>query len=349
MNKEYRILIGLLLLVIGGGIWWAITNHKFSNSQILNPGGQVKKELPYEKYSFENLARRGGVASRIEVVGNKFYYHSEGRRISGEINLPSGPGPEGTEGIIVMARGYVDKEIYKTGMGTHNAAVVYAKAGYITLAPDFSGYGESDPEDENALGARLVKPVEILDLLASLGSLPQADLSRVYLWGHSNGGQIMLSVAEIIGKRESVEPYSRESRIRAVTLWAPVSKPFPYNILFYTDEATDSGKWLRGQVAEFEKDYDVFNYSIDKYLDWIAMPIQLHQGSADEAVPKKWSDELADRLKGLGVSVNYFVYLGADHNMKPAWDSVVARDIEWFNQLAKPADAKAMAGERGDL
>lgn len=294
----------------------------------MNPGGQVKKELPYEKYSFENLAKRGGVASKIEVVGNKFYYHSEGRKISGEISVPPFDFAQGLRGVIVMARGYVDKEVYKTGMGTHNAAVVYAKNGYITLAPDFSGYGESDPEDENALGARLVKPVEILDLLASLSSLPQADLSRVYLWGHSNGGQIMLSVAEIVGNGGL-----QGVTLKGLTLWAPVSKPFPYNILYYTDDASDSGKWLRGEIAEFEKDYDVFNYSIDKYLDQINIPIQIHQGSADEAVPKKWSDDLVKNLRDKEKNVAYYVYLGADHNMRSSWDTVVSRDVEWFNTI----------------
>lgn len=325
MVKKVFFVVGIVLF--GVGIWWVITNHKFSNSQILNPGGQVKKELLYEKYSFEKLARRGGVGSKIEVVGNKFYYRSEGRRISGEINNPTRTDLVGKYPVIVMARGYVDKEIYKTGVGTHNAATVYAKSGYITLAPDFSGYGESDPEDENALGARLVKPVEILDLLASLGSLPQADLSRVYLWGHSNGGQIMLSVAEILGM---MEPRGRTPRVRGVTLWAPVSKPFPYNILYYSDEASDSGKWLRGEVAEFEKDYDVFQYSIDRSIDGIQIPVQIHQGSADEAVPKKWSDELVKNLREKEKDVTYYIYPGVDHNMKPDWDRVVARDLDFF-------------------
>ncbi len=138
----------------------------------------------------------------------------------------------------------------------------------------------------------------------------------------------MLSVAEILGR---VEPRGRTPRVLGVTLWAPVSKPFPYNILYYTDEASDSGKWLRGQVAEFEKDYDVFNYSIDKYLDWIELPIQLHQGTADEAVPKKWSDELVKNLKEKEKDVKYYIYFGADHNMRPAWDQVVARDVEFLN------------------
>lgn len=301
---------------------------------ILSPqGDKARQELPYDKYSFERLAQRGGVASKIEVSGNKFYYYSEGRRISGEINIPSGPGPEGGLGVVVMARGYVDKEIYQTGMGTHNAAKYYAEHGYVTYAPDFSGYGESDPpggeagpEDENALGARLVKPVEILDLIASL-----TQDKPIYLWGHSNGGQIMLSVAEILSKAQDFK--GPTLKVRGVTLWAPVSKAFPYNILFYTDDASDSGKWLRARVAEFERDYDVFAYSIDRYLDWIELPVQIHQGTGDESVPSKWSDELAKSLRDKGKEVNYFVYPGADHNFKPGWDKVVSRDVEWFELL----------------
>ncbi len=331
-----KIVVFVLLILVGVGLWWALASKNVGT--ILNPmGEQMRTEKPYDKYSFERLAQRGGVASKIEIVGNKFYYYSEGRRISGEINLPSGPGPEG---LIVMARGYVDKEIYKTGIGTHNAAKYYADHGYITLAPDFSGYGESDPEDENALGARLTKPVEILDLIASVradNNLPaQAGLPLqgrdvpIYLWGHSNGGQIMLSVAEILGMSKSVNLYSSESVIRGMTLWAPVSKPFPYNILYYTDEADDQGKWLRGEIAKFEQDYDVYNYSIDRYMDKINIPLQIHQGSADDAVPKKWSDTLAESLKSKDKRATYYVYPGADHNMKPGWDTVVSRDIDFF-------------------
>jgi len=115
-------------------------------------------------------------------------------------------------------------------------------------------------------------------------------------------------------------------------LWAPVSKPFPYNILYYTDEASDSGKWLRRQVADFEKDYDVFNYSIDRYLDWINIPVQIHQGTADTEVPVTWSDELYQKMHYVP-DVTYYRYPGADHNMRPFWDKVVARDVEWFNYL----------------
>lgn len=249
-----------------------------NDKEMVSPGSGVreKTEKPYDKYSFERLVAREDKPSKIEIgreiastaeYGSYvFYYTSEGRRISGQLNLPN---LSRLMGVVVMARGYVEKDGYTIGTGTRNAAAVYARNGYITLAPDFSGYGESETEDTNALGARLVKPVEILDLIASLESLPQADLNKVYLWGHSNGGQIMLSVAEVLGQRLKVKGTSGQARVLGATLWAPVSKPFPYNILYYTDEADDQGKWLRGEIAKFESEYDVYNYSIDKYLEWI--------------------------------------------------------------------------------
>ncbi len=319
--KRFGFLIIIFVII---GFWWGIANRR---GDLQSPKGEeVVKEKLYEKYSFENLAKRGGVASKIDVVGNKFYFKSEGRRISGELNRPAGSDPVG---VVVMARGYVEKEGYRTGIGTHNAAKYFSERGYTTYAPDFSGYGESDPEDPNGLGARLVKPVEILDMIASVEATTKLP---IYLWGHSNGGQIMISVAEILGKRET-SLQGQSSQVKGVTLWAPVSKPFPYNILYYTDDASDSGKWLRGQISEFEKEYDVFNYSIDRYLDWINMPIQIHQGSLDEAVPKVWSDKLVESLKLKDKRVTYFVYPGADHNMKPNWDSVVTRDLEFFASL----------------
>lgn len=336
--------VGVVVMIAG---WLATSN---SGSLMLNPLGdaQVIKEKPYDKYGFENLVERSDVPSKIELgkelasgegyTSHVFYYQSEGRRISGQINLPdpAGPGSAGEYPVVVMARGYVDKEIYETGIGTKNAASVYARNGYITLAPDFSGYGESDQEDENALGARVVKPVEILDLLASLDSLEMVDTTQIFLWGHSNGGQIMLSVAEILGRQEQLNK-NIEYRVKGVTLWAPVSKPFPYNILYYTDELSDHGKWLRREIAVFEQDYDVYDYSIDRYLDWITVPLQIHQGGLDDAVPKKWSDALVESLTAKDKRVTYYVYPTADHNMRPnlpaqaGWDNVVIRDLEFFD------------------
>lgn len=332
--------LGLMIVVavwLSGG--WYYLNQK--ETRVLSPGeAELQSEKPYEKYGFERLVGRLDQASEIELgrvletqpeyTSYLFYYQSEGRRISGQLNLPN---LSRLMGAVVMARGYVEKEGYQTGTGTKNAAAVYAKNGYVTIAPDFSGYGESEAEDPNALGARLVKPVEILDLIASLRSLPQIDLNQIYLWGHSNGGQIMLSVAEVLGQRLMVTGTSGQTKVLGATLWAPVSKPFPYNILFYTDEADDQGKWLRSEIAKFEADYDVYKYSIDRHLDWIQIPLFVHQGTVDDAVPVEWSRELVERLKEHGKSYEYYEYPGADHNMRPDWNTVVGRDVAWFEGL----------------
>lgn len=339
MRRKLWIGAGLILVAaLGVGMFWGSRLAPVGRT-ILSPLA-TPTPRPYDAYRFAALAERPAHPSTIEIgrematypeyTSYLFTYTSEGKRISGQLNLPN---LSRTMPVVVMARGYVEKEQYTTGVGTKNAAAVYAKHGYITLAPDFSGYGESDPEDANALGARLTKPVEIIDLIDSLHSLPQVDTNQVYLWGHSNGGQIMLSVAEILGRR-SDQSAVRSVQVRGLTLWAPVSKPFPYNILYYTDDADDQGKWLRHEIAQFEGTYDAYEYSLDRHLDWIAVPIQLQQGTADEAVPVSWSRALRDQLKEHEKMIQYYEYPGADHNLRPAWDTVVQRDLAWFGELA---------------
>ncbi len=287
--------------------------------QIISPLGspyQVEKEKPLEKYSFENLKKRGGKGSEIKVETDHFFsYTSENRKITGLVNIPQG---SGNFPVIVMLRGYIDKEIYQTGMGTQRASEFFAEHGFLTLAPDFLGYGGSDMPPDNVWEERFLKSVAVLDLIASVKSLPQADPTKIRLWGHSNGGMIALSVLEI-----SQENYP-------TTLWAPVSQFFPYDILYYTDEFDDKGKALRQSLAEFEKDYDINKYSFDEHLDWIQAPILIHQGTEDESIPVKWSDNLVARLKKLEKEVDYYLYPGADHNLKGAWQTVVQRDLQFF-------------------
>ncbi len=57
--------------------------------------------------------------------------------MTGRLTIPVG---EGKFPIILMLRGYVDQEIYETGIGTKNAANYFSANGYITVAPDFLGY-----------------------------------------------------------------------------------------------------------------------------------------------------------------------------------------------------------------
>ena len=150
--------------------------------------------------------------------------------------------------------------------------------------------------------------------------------NNIGLFGHSNGGHIALAVLEITG---SLYP---------TVLWAPVGKPFPYSILAFTDEFEDKGKALRKLISDFEKDYDITEYSIDNYFDWINAPIEIHQGLADREVPFWWSEELVAILKEKNKEVTYFTYPGEDHNFNAGtWSLLAERTLNFYlNSFSKP-------------
>lgn len=350
MNK--RLFITILLVFLGivgvcGGIFFGLRLRK-SGWELLSPIGskvEVEEEKPLVKYEMERLKERGGIGSEIVLervlrqaqdnfTSYLFSYISEGRKITGLVNIPdrglkSASTKQGLP-VIVMLRGWVDLEMYETGVGTQKAGEVFAQNGYLTLAPDYLGYGESDMPPDNVWEERFLRNVSIIDLLASISpSTPSASLrtsslradpNRIGIWGHSNGGLSALTALEITGRNYPT------------SLWAPVSQFFPYDILYYTWEYDDKGRVLRKSLAEFEAEYDVDKYSFDEYLDWISASIQLHQGIDDPYIPVSWSESLVERLGELGNEVKYYTYLGAGHQMEGSWDLVVRRDLKFFGE-----------------
>lgn len=326
---KYRVGVLIFLVCIGMGAWYAFFGPRQSPS-VLSPITQVM-ERRLDKYTIDHLSVRQGVTSQIEfdeAVSTssaysvyRFHFRSDGKNVSGLAHVPAGFNDSAEKfPVIVQIRGYVDHTIYEPGLGTKRSAEVFSERGYISLAPDFLGYGNSDNPSADVFEERFQTYVVVLDLLASLSSIPKADTARVGLWAHSNGGQIALTVLEIT---KGTYP---------TVLWAPVTRAFPYSILYYTDEAEDKGKALRKKLAEFERDYDVDLYTLVNYTDRIAAPLQVHQGDADEAVPEKWSKEFVAGLTSYHADVEYLVYPGADHNMQPGWGTAINRSLDFYRR-----------------
>ena len=329
--KKIYIPIILIVTVFAGVVGWRLGRQGTKQFQ---PEIVQKITRPLEKYTIENLAKANIKPADLSfnVPEKKFSMKFE-TALDGQIKTVSGQArypldAKSSYPVIIMVRGYVDKEIYQSGIGTQKAAEVFSQNGFITLAPDFLGYADSDQESPNILEARFQTYTTILSLLASVNQIPNWDGENVFLWGHSNGGQIALTILEITQKAYPT------------SLWAPVSKPFPYSVLYYTDEAEDKGKFLRREIANFEEIYNSDAFSIHKFYDKInkETPIQIHQGTADDAVPPDWSKTLFEMLKNQEIKVNYFVYPGSDHNLRPAspslggpaWNTVVQRDLDFF-------------------
>lgn len=382
--------IGLILFFIcfgigyGTGAYYGFPELSFLSEEqtTLAPIiGKREPVLPLNDYKIEALANQSFAAESIirtikeigEGDGYTSYlisYQTQGKLMTGQLNVPTVEKPVGGFPVIVMLRGYVPENIYQTGVGTRNSAAVYAKNGFVTIAPDFLGFGESDEDYEDTWKSRFIKPVQIAQLFETIKEQPTIGLDatkqvtlnpdKMGMWAHSNGGQIALTTLEITGKQIPT------------TLWAPVTAPFPYSILFFSDELEDEGQQQRAWIGLFEKDYDATDFSLSKHLDLLpATSIQLHHGTADDAALISWSDEFVQKidfenerrelaiaeveekiaasedareqeklreflleLETFSGQINliYHRYPGANHNLQPNWNEVVAKDVEFFKQ-----------------
>jgi dipeptidyl aminopeptidase/acylaminoacyl peptidase len=321
----YYLLVACIFLLIG---WFAnVAYHLPKNS---NPIAQIKP-TPLLKYTIENLSKDLFKPSVIEVgsvlkdnsayTSYKFAMKfspdlSENlKTTSGMINIPKGNGPFP---VIVMYRGYVDQKTYMIGEGTSPSASIFAQNGFITIAPDFLGYGESSSESGNIFESRFQTYVTAATVLKSVSSIKQWDGKNVFIWGHSNGGQIALTTLEITGVTYPT------------VLWAPVTRPFPASILYYIDEADDGGRLIIGKLSEFNETYDASKFSLTGYLDKIKAPIELNQGTADISVPYWWSDTFVKTFKNGGGVITYVKYPGANHNLVPSWGQAVENSTSFY-------------------
>jgi hypothetical protein len=331
--------------------------------------------LPLEKYSIPNLKNYNFQSSEIiltELVNETddystylFTFQTMGKNMTGTANIPQVAKSNLDKfPVIVLVRGYAAPDQYYPGFGTRNAADVLAKNGYVTLAPDFFGFGNSDSEPEDSWEARFIKPINVIELIKTIQEnstisintssekeLLVNDISffldpvKIGIWAHSNGGQITLSCLQILS-----EPIPS-------TLWAPVTAPFPYSILFFTRTSDDEGKQTRAWLAMFEKDYDAFEFSITQHLQYLTGPIQIHHGGQDTESLQIWSDAFVSKLaqenkrrlevkesnqtqeenktsnKLEEIIVNYHTYPTADHNLQPTnnWQQAIQRDLDFFS------------------
>lgn len=328
---------------------------------------QIKKEksLPLLQYSFQNLGQKEFVVQqglKVEKILSEdietgayvllFKYESQGKYISGALNLKLEQENKNIleKPVVIMLRGYAPIENYYSGLGTKNAAAVFAENNYITLAPDFLGFGESDPEPTDTWEARFIKTVNVIDLIKTIQVFPEIDLSqlenfpikkitvepkKIGIWGHSNGGQIAVSVLEAINSN------------LPTTLWAPVLAPFPYSVLYFSDEYEDEGKQTRKYLSLFEEDYDVFDFSISQHLNQLHGPIQIQHGTNDDSALISWTQEFLTKVdlenkrratdsstedKKEAIKIDFYKYQGANHNLQPNWNEAVQKDLNFFKK-----------------
>ncbi len=327
MYKKLLITISSFLIFTLG--WFLSDNYK----RFLNPDTSLpswNKPKPLEKYTIENLRNKNFEVSNIKIVDtNLFEYSVEGKKVTGCLNIPK---EKGSYPLAILVRGYVDQKEYKTCDGSKKIGEYLSNNGYITLSPDFLGYGGSDKETNNIFESRFQTYVTLITLIESIKNSNTNkvlidegwDGNNIFIWAHSNGGQIVLTAL-------TIKNYNYPT-----VLWAPVVESFPYNVLYFTNEAEDKGKFIRQELAKFEKDYDTDKYSFTNYLESINAPIELHLGTNDDAIPLEWANRFVKSMQKLDKPIKYYKHPNLDHNMMPNWSDIAQKTLQFFDINLKP-------------
>jgi len=313
-------------------------------------------------YTIEGLRQReyqsGEIHIRTTLDENDLYtsylidYPSDGLKITGVMQIPVG---EGSFPVIVMNHGFFARSVYNTGDGTDRSSAFLAERGYITLASDYRSWGASD-EGESFFYSGLV--IDVINLLNAIPSIPQADSTRVGIWGHSMGGGVTMKVLEIVGAGSS-----RPVSVKAAVLYSTVS----------TDFSDIIGRWgmgCFGDIAEGEliigcNSSDVIPVDLPQnlqeayrftandldslkkvsplyHLENITVPIQIHYGTEDgktlSGTPPEWSVTLTQELRDAGKYAELYQYDGERHSfISQPWFDFMERVVRFFDKHVKNA------------
>jgi uncharacterized protein len=258
----------------------------------------------FPSYYIESLRRQPHPGGQIQFGDRMFRgtgftkshmtWTSQGQTMTGTISMPDGAGPFP---VVIVNHGYIPASRYWIGQDSGIFGDPMASHGFISLAPNYPGYSGSGQLDP-AYPALIAEAVADMDLISSLGSLPQADPGRVALVGHSNGGgvSLMLSVTD--------------PRVKALALFAPVS----------SDMADNARKWWtdvsRGALPPPDTAVDVYQHiSPRNYFSASSPPALFLQGTLDQDIPAVWTNATLQALQDKGVEASATWYPGAHHDM----------------------------------
>lgn len=327
MHLRTLFVIILILYSLGGVILWMQFSKDDTNKQTKSQDTLLESDHSLENTTgsfpnfIEDLRKRNFTGGEIKVeetlsqtdtyTSYLISYPSDTLKIYGVMNIPQGEGPFP---VIILNHGYYNPSEFKSGDGTRNIADVLVPKGYITFASDYRGHGNSDNDSGNRGGHRPEYAIDVLNLIASVKSVPQADTNKIGMWGHSMGGEVSLRTAEVTDK------------IKAIVLWAPTSADAADNLGYY-------GGKHQGSISI---NPSLKNVSPINYLTYIQAPISIHQGLEDVEVNPEWSRELNTALKKEGKQVESFEYEGQDHNFRNlGWDLVSERTVNFYNSYLK--------------
>ena len=239
-------------------------------------------------------------------------YRSDDLLLTGVATIPNAAGPHP---VVVLNHGFTLPVQFHSGDGTRAMAAELSPRGFITLASDYRGLGGSEDDTRTNLGARLDFAIDVLNLVASIPSLPGAQHERVGMWGHSLGCDLALRAAEV------------DARVQPVGMWAPLSAWAEDLVDYYRLPTLASSQDLRHALSP------------GNFLNYLVGPVTIHQGEADLAVKPHWAMRLHAALGEAGVVSELTIHPGVGHYLTLNARRVVTATADFFErELLEPRE-----------
>jgi uncharacterized protein len=254
-------------------------------------------------------------------------YPSDGLMIGGFMNVPNGAGPFP---VIFVNHGWMPTDSYVITTYTTKYADALAREGYLVLHTNYRNHRGSDTGPERF---RVGYAIDVLNLIELTKQLPEADVNRMGMWGHSMGGGITLRVLSVTDDIKAALVYGSMSSDEAETIQRSRDR-----WLDRDDDPAEIEARLRRAYPILPEDDPEYYRQISPFyhLQYVSAAVAIHHGVQDESVPYIWSERLRDELTRLGKSVEFYAYADQPHNFVGAgYNSLLARTNEFFNRHLK--------------
>ena len=329
------IIIGVLVL----GLVGLLFSEFQKKPKTLQISEQPFEDFKVSKYppelsieSLKNMKLKGTNLTFVEqirdhysYVSHQVFYYSKGVKVSGVLSIPKGKGPFP---VIILNHGWYPLEKYKVGTGLKRELDYFSKHRYVTFHPDYRDHAKSDKnvDPRKIYDGSLGFAMDTTNAVYALenANLPELDMTRVGLLGHSMGGDIGMDVAV-------TKPYLFD----AMVLYAPANTNAWKNFdrWKHQDFSWPFIKRTLDTLGDYKSNPENWNaMSATPYLEEVQVPIQIYHGAKDEIVPLSWSQDLAKRLKELGKSVELIIYPEEDHEFQEGYSDYIFGAHDFFDQ-----------------
>jgi dienelactone hydrolase len=312
-------------------------------------------------------------------------YRSDGLRVYARVIAPPAQHERPPAGwpVVVYAHGWVGQEGapgYRFGLGSADSMAPilsrFVQAGYVVLVPGFRGHGtvKGVPAegtewikayDNGSYLSPIFYAVDVLHALQAMATIDQAvpglqvDPKRIYLTGHSQGGDAALTALAVSSSAQlplkfaaaSIWAGCFEGRIEQGRFYGAMEASadalkdprFMHVMPSWWKPSMYTGTIEQGQQQRQQQMYvtarslvadqadahpqtrplDAAMVAIDaiKHPQFIRVPLQLHFSDMDHYSPPAWNERLARAVNAIGGRAEAHRYSGNTHSFRvePGW------------------------------